>query len=461
MKRLTEMMGGTVGVESESGRGSCFWFTVRFADCTEGVTDSTLAGQSLSGRRILIVEGDSGLRATLQRLADGWGMTTALAIDGSDALEILRRDRYGNQPHDFVLLDARLPSMSGIDLARIIHSDPAIRGVRLVLLCEPDEKHEAAELRSAGIESSLLTPASPSKLLYCLNRSLHAGGHPGESSDIEPSGREAQRLNGVHVLLAEDNPVNQEVAVEMLQEMGCAVDTVANGVEVLSALDRRTYDAILMDCHMPLMDGFRATEEIRRREVEGGSRAHVPIIALTANVMKGDSDRCLRAGMDGFLGKPFKMDQLGEILVRHLAGRGQAMTPVERAAPTEAVPGADVPSGWDESRFQRLRALQRPGRPDALNKIIGIYLDCTPDLLQSLSDAIEGNDPEAIEMAAHSLKSCSGNLGALRLQSLFAELEAMGREKDTARAGEVSRQAGQEYEVVRRELEEKRNKKAA
>jgi CheY-like chemotaxis protein/HPt (histidine-containing phosphotransfer) domain-containing protein len=298
-------------------------------------------------------------------------------------------------------------------------------------------------------------------------------------------------LTGVHVLLAEDNPVNQDVAVEMLQDMGCEVDTVVNGLEVLPALERMAYDAILMDCHMPLMDGYRATEEIRRRE--GDSGRHVPIIALTANVMKGDPERCLQAGMDGYLGKPFKMDQLAEVLERHLTGRGLAsgvpapaagVRPMadpasdpaheaDVAAGSDGPGGSGIPGGsgmaagsggaggWDEDRMQGLRALQRPGRPDALNKIIGIYLDCTPDLLQSLSDGIEENDPEKIQMAAHSLKGCSGNLGAIRLTGLFAKLEAMGRDKDTALAPEVFRQATAEYEVVRRELEGIRERKAA
>ncbi|HHW77517.1 MAG TPA: response regulator, partial [Xanthomonadaceae bacterium] len=289
----------------------------------------------------------------------------------------------------------------------------------------------------------------------------------------EPASRRPARLAtpsprfAGRILVAEDNPVNQEMALTMLDMLGCQADVAVNGQEAVEAVTRTAYDLILMDCQMPVLDGFTATVAIRRWEQARG-RPRLPIVALTANVIKGFRERCLAAGMDDYLSKPFTQEQLAAMLEHWLLVTGEAApmpaTPAlsssslpkssaisaVTATPAEPISVPDqTASPLDERALAQIRALQRSGKPGLLGKIIGLYLDGSPKLLQQARDAVAGADPEALRQAAHSLKSSSANLGATRLAALCRELEQSGRERRLEGVVELLRELEIHYDRAR------------
>jgi CheY-like chemotaxis protein/HPt (histidine-containing phosphotransfer) domain-containing protein len=249
------------------------------------------------------------------------------------------------------------------------------------------------------------------------------------------------------VLVAEDNPVNQEVARAMLTHLGCQAEVVANGREAVEAMTRTTYDLVLMDCHMPVLDGFAATAEIRRQE-QTNARPAVPIIALTANVIKGFREQCLAVGMNDYLSKPFTQAQLQALLQQWLT-HGRAEESVTSTLPSTPVAAERI---LDPAPLNQIRALQRPGAPSLLAKVIGVYLDNSPTLVQRLREAVAQGDAVALREAAHSLKSSSANLGAMQLATLCKELEQMGRDGQLQGAAEKLSALQQHYLLVREAL---------
>jgi TMAO reductase system sensor TorS len=257
-----------------------------------------------------------------------------------------------------------------------------------------------------------------------------------------------------HILLAEDNPTNQKVAQGMLEYFGSQVDVVSNGQEVMGALSRNSYDLILMDCQMPVMDGFEASRTIRARESLGqGGLSHIPIIALTAEALEESREQCIAAGMDDYLAKPFTKEELRTILTAWLPRKGSEGQEGERLS-TKAQAALSV-SGMDtvdEKALESIRALQRKGDSDLLRRVIEAYLKEATRLLQILQEAVEKADRETLRKAAHSLKSSSANVGAQKLSSLCKELEAMGQEKSMQKAASLLSKVVMEYETVQKTL---------
>ena len=258
----------------------------------------------------------------------------------------------------------------------------------------------------------------------------------------------------LRILLAEDNPVNQQVVVATIAQLGCQVEVVNNGREALEAIAQQNYDIVLMDCQMPELDGYEATRNIRERERAGGG-TRVPIIALTANAMQGDRDKCLAAGMDDYLPKPFRQKQVYAVLKRHsgrpegAAGESVPETEQEAASPPEAAERAVI----DSSALEEIRLLQREGAPDLVEKVVTIYLTDAPGIIARLDAAVQARDALEIRQAAHKLKSSSASVGALYLASLLAEAELRGREDRQEDIGELTAQIGDEYEAVKKALE--------
>jgi CheY-like chemotaxis protein/HPt (histidine-containing phosphotransfer) domain-containing protein len=257
---------------------------------------------------------------------------------------------------------------------------------------------------------------------------------------------------GGTILVVEDNPVNLEVALGMLEMLGCSVETAQNGRKALETLSQGSFDAILMDCQMPEMDGFEATREIRRREQLVGSSRRLPIIALTANAMKGDRERCLATGMDDFLSKPFQRNQLRQVLQRHLE-RHSTNAQQKAADSVDATPGDNAAAILDVAVLDEIRALQSPGRPNILHKVINHYIEDTPKLLASLHEALAKGDAQALQLTAHSLKSSSANVGAVQLSSLSNELETRGRENDIKDAEQLLTGIESSYVMIKERLE--------
>ena len=299
-QRLATLMGGRIGVECTPGQGSTFWFTMRVAEASAPVVATALR-TDLQGVRMLCVDDNATNRAIVEGQLRAWGVSVDCVPDGAAALARLHEAQAAGQPYALALVDYMMPGMDGVQLARAAKADPALASVRLVMLTSVSHRgHERAAL-DASVAAVLTKPVRQARLYECLRTILG----PADLAPVPAAAPEAARLPSVaRVLVVEDNHVNQIIAVRMLEKLGCRVDVAANGREALDMLPRLAYDLVLMDCQMPEMDGFAATRAIRARE-EGTDR-HVPIIAMTANAMQEDRDRCLAAGMDDYLSKPMK-----------------------------------------------------------------------------------------------------------------------------------------------------------
>ena len=328
-KQLVEMMGGEIAVESTPESGSTFRFTV----CMKtGVPprprEKALRTEEIKGLHVLVVDDNATNRDILHQQVLSWGMRNGCAENAREALKILRESTANGDPYDLAILDMMMPGMNGLELARALKADPAITALPVILLTSFSDNYDAETLNQAGICACLTKPARKSQLFNCIVAATRVA--PGEVSPkiFKNNPLEThQAFPGTHVLLAEDNLVNQEVTGEMLNSLGCDVKVVSNGQEVLAALSITSFDLVLMDCQMPLLDGYETTRIIRENEAREATDPHlitkgihrIPIIALTAHAMQGDRERCLAAGMDDYLSKPFSLDGLLTVMKRWLS----------------------------------------------------------------------------------------------------------------------------------------------
>ena len=322
-KQLVELMGGQIGVTSMEGQGSTFWFTAAFGKQAQTGAAPQLTVSNVENRRVLIVDDNATNRKILAHQLGSWMMIHEAANSGAQALEMLRSAAAQGAAYEMAVLDLMMPGMDGFQLARAIKSDPRIADVRLVLLTSYGQRGDGAVAREAGIAAYLTKPVRQSQLFDCLvsvlNQPVTAGDGQTTSTDCQTSLitrhilQETRALSPRLLLLAEDNIVNQKVAMRQLQKLGYRADAVVNGREALEALRRIPYDLVLMDCQMPEMDGYEATAEIRRRE---GTARHTTIVAMTAHALDGDREKCLAGGMDDYISKPVNAAELGRVLER-------------------------------------------------------------------------------------------------------------------------------------------------
>ena len=307
-KRLVGIMGGSIGVESQVGEGSTFWFTAHLEARPDRVA-AAVERESLVGTTALIVDDNDTNRAILERQLAAFGMTTLSAADAGSAIELLRRAAPGTLP-DVAVLDRHMPGMDGLDLCRVIAAEAAFQHLPVIMLTSASSARGGT---SGNVAAYLTKPVRRSELLDALAVALAVGEAPAVESvaDLPAPKPASPGAGAIRVLVAEDNPVNQKVAAAMLKRLGYRVDVVANGAEAVDAVEHVPYAAVLMDCQMPEMNGYEATEEIRRREPPGH---HIPIVALTASAIKGDEDKCLAAGMDAYVTKPVTVKALGAAL---------------------------------------------------------------------------------------------------------------------------------------------------
>ena len=415
-KHFCEMMGGTIHVVSEPGIGSCFRVTAQF-----GLQNATAVSETVvpagDGMPVLVVTGNALNREVLADQLSARSVRVDHAQTGSDALAALHEASVRGEPYRRVIIDSLLADMSGIELACTLQSDPDRDDFQIILLTAFGR--EISEL-AEGKFYWLTKPIRQSALLDCL-----AAG----AVDVVPNTSGADEIaiprslgtQGMRVLLVEDSPVNLEVCVAVLESLGCEVETAKNGWHALERHAEGEFGLIFMDCQMPEMDGYEATAEIRRRETQ--SHRHTPIIALTGNVIEGARERCLAAGMDDYLAKPFTIDQMKTMLT------AWSRPPKLRAVRDHLALVAEVPSAEpvDYEVLDSLRQLQKEQRSDIVQQVINLFFKDAAGLLKDLERGATNHDALLLRQASHALKSVSANVGAIALSSRCGELEAIAQ----------------------------------
>ena len=446
-RELATLMGGRIGVDSVVGRGSVFWFEVRLEPIAEATpTFTRLPRMRLVGLRALIVDDNTSNREILAQHLKSWGVEVVAKESSMDALAVLNTP--AGSRFDFALLDDQMPGMDGIELAKRIRKDARLAAMRLVMLTARDTYESNSETVQL-FAAILAKPLRRSQLLNCVTRAMTAAPEPNlEDTGIRALPAATARAFVPKILLVEDNPVNREVAVGMLETLGCVAHSAENGRLALDAINNHAFDAVLMDCNMPVMDGLAATAELRRREQNAGG-ARLPIIALTANAMEGDRERYLAAGMDDFLSKPFSQQQLAALLKRWLA-----------------LPLLPEPGNREGARLPLidagvLRNIAALARPALLNSMIELYLQHSPPLITAIELAGASGQVEVLQEALHSFKSSTANLGGLRLATLIKECEALVREGGLPKAARTLHRIRREYQDFCSALMQERSESAA
>lgn len=453
-KQLVQMMGGEIGFESTPGKGSTFWFTARLEKQKPG-TDflKKAAAQGLPDARALVVDDNATSRNILHYLLTAWGVRIDSAAGGAEALPRLRQAAAAGRPFELVILDLQMPGMDGLTLARKIRSDPALAASRIVLLTSLIDEFSAQDLQAAGIAACLFKPVKQTQLLQCL-RSVLSEAQPANHAIVpEPHPRrskpgptaETAPLQPIHILLAEDNTMNQRVALGLLEKLGHRAEAVATGPEVLKALQLVPYQIVFMDCQLPEMDGYETAREIRRREAARNcppaSRCH--IVAMTAAVWPGTREKCLAAGMDDYITKPVHLADLQAVLER-----------VQARWQSEPPPGSTPPAALlDAQALDTLRSLRQADKPDPLTELIDLFVRDAPIRFEEMRQAIQNRDPAALEAAAHNLGGCAHHLGATSMAMLCKRLEARGQAGAIDGAVDLLAEAEAEFVNVRRALE--------
>jgi signal transduction histidine kinase/CheY-like chemotaxis protein/HPt (histidine-containing phosphotransfer) domain-containing protein len=422
--RLAGIMGGRIWAESTSGVGSTFHFVAPFSKSMHPVaTPREHPPVELRDMPVLVVDDNATNRRILQGLLEHWHMQPTSVDSGGAALAALSEAQSGEKPFRLVLLDVQMPEMDGFTVAEWIRQRYA--SVTIMMLTSVDQGGGLVRCRDLKIDAHLVKPISPTELLEAIVRALQLA--PPEPSKPSPRMASASQVRhrGFRVLLAEDNAINQMVAVAMLKQQGYLVEVVGNGKEALSALEKQDFDLVLMDVQMPLMDGFEATAALREREKQCGG--HLPVVALTAHAMKGDHERCLAAGMDGYISKPIQAEQLLRSISELLPAT--AMTSTRDAGSEPVTPSRIDPPPNGATVLDREAVRQRlGGSKQLLRKVTDLFITECPRLLTDVKKASEERDPAALARSAHTIKGALANLGAITASRAALVAETMGRE---------------------------------
>ncbi len=431
-RRLVELMGGEIGVESAVGAGSLFWFTALLGRQAEtGVP--ALNPAEIRGAHVLVLDDSRTNRLVLSEQLEAWGVRHEEVADAQAALDRLRGAAAAGDPFRLVITDMQMPAMDGEQFGEAVKAVPELREIRLIMMTSIGQRGDARRLRQSGFSAYLTKPVKQSDLYDCLATVL---GTPdaGESAPLITRYRLSEARRGrARILAAEDNPVNQMVIRRVLEKLGFHADVVSNGKEAVEALARAPYDLVLMDVQMPELDGLEATRIIRSGEA-GAVNPGLPVIAMTAHALKGDRDRCLEAGMDDYVTKPIDPARLLEVLEKWLFAECAvelSIPPAPAAPAAEAVPAQTPGESPDPPVFVRERLLDMlAGDGDAVREVLGQYLESAPEQLARIADCMARGDAAQAGREAHTLKGASANVGAEALAEAARALEAAGREGD-------------------------------
>ncbi len=436
-KKLVEMMHGRIWVESQMGKGSVFHLTAPFPLGNPATPTPAIDSISLKGIPVMVVDDNFTVRRIMRDMLEEWGMQPAVAKGGAQALELLRGARSRGKPFSLLLTDGDMPGLDGFALVRQIRQEPAIAGVTVIMLTSSGKRGDAVDSRELGIAAYLTKPVRRGELrdviLTAVRGEVATKQRPGLIT--RHSLREERR--GLRILVAEDNGVNQLLAARILEKRGHLVALAANGSEAVSLVEKSgssPFDLVLMDVQMPEMNGFEATRLIR--EKERSTDKHLPIIALTAHAMSGDRELCLAAGMDDYISKPIRAEDLFAAIARLGLTADPDAAPSTQGGESEAVDTATL-----------LATLE--GDSGLLQEMVDIFLSLLPELLSSIQSAVEGCDAQALKAAAHALKGTVSNFAAGPAFEAAERLEEMGRRGDVTEARSALRVLEEEIERLR------------
>ncbi len=498
-KELVAMMNGEITFRSRLGEGTRFSFTMELDDVVDSASASSRR-RSLHGARVLVVDDNETNRTILFHQLSNWGLLVETVDSGERALEALRQAQDKGEGYDALVLDLHMPEMDGVELARRIQAEPDFRHIQSVMLTSAILQLDGMELRKLGICKYVSKPARQSVLHDSLASLMP------QLAPTTPHHFPGDRETSVNarVLLVEDNPVNQNVAMSMLEQLGCEVSLAVDGEYAVEMGEQEKYDIVLMDCQMPKMDGYEAT---RRIKSDGSLNAPTPIVALTANAMDGDREKCLSAGMDDYVSKPVRTQVLSHMLKKWVGCSAEAVVKGQTLAlpmmlPTgnrqadlkghdgtvdldvggELVSAVEPMSEYDEESvidepgvesvadegstgpaggstnhlatvinikaIDTIRGLQRTGKDDLLTKVVGVYFDKTPEIIDTMVESATASDLGAVAACAHSLKSSSAYLGADELSKTCALIEAAIKSDDQPEVERLVKGLHSEYERV-------------
>jgi CheY-like chemotaxis protein len=416
-KKLAELMGGEVGLDSELGQGSTFWFTARLGK-VDAQQKLRVLSADLQKKRVLVVDDNTNARLVLSDMLSGMSFKVDLAESGAAALAAVEQAEAQGLPYEIIFLDWQMPGMNGIETAKLLRQRQTVRVPFMIMVTAYGREDVIKATEEAGIDEVLIKPISNSVLFDGVIRILgEAREGPRTMGDV-PSCRFTQlaTIEGARILLVEDNELNQEVALELLKEAGLVVDLAENGKIALDRLNVEQYDLVLMDMQMPIMDGVTATLEMRKRP----ALKELPVVAMTANAMKADRDRCLAAGMNDHISKPIEPEDLWKALLQWIAPRPSGkLSAYERLHPQEdqvlpsSIDGLDMASG--------LRRML--GRKHVYVEMLRRYVVAQKSVLADIHEAVVCDDFAKAERLAHTLKGASGTIGAAAVQHLAAEFE--------------------------------------
>ncbi|MFO5476459.1 MAG: response regulator, partial [Dolichospermum sp.] len=442
-QQLVSLMGGKIGVKSQMGKGSQFWFELPFLKQIQP-SPQILELDILTNKRLLVIDDNGTNRRIIYHQATHWGMLVDEAACANTGLSALQKAAAENHPYDIVLIDMQMPVIDGLTLGSQIKANSAISNIPLVLLTSSNQKDESKKAINIGFISYLVKPIKPSRLLDTIMDIL--GNQPKldnfQSSKIEQSSITVldnkisdSTTSKLKLLVAEDNPVNQKVILKQLHSLGYKADIVANGQEVLEMLDNIAYDLILMDCQMPILDGLKTTKVIRSRPISSFVNHRQPIvIAITANAMKEDQQSCLDAGMDDYFSKPITKDKLATLLElwssRIMAGRVVTIPDPEPAVLINN-PLTDLPIDWEH-----LHQIS-DNDPEFELEILKVFVEDSLFHVEGIKAAITVNDFHQLAREAHHLKGSSGNVGATAMRKISEELEQLSRKQSFVGAYEL------------------------
>ena len=424
-KQLAEMMNGQIGVESENGSGSTFWFTATLDKIASSAQPEQPDWADLRGVRVLVVDDNATNRRIFSRMLEGFGCEATAVASGTEVMPALFRGLLTKAPYRLVLVDMQMPGMDGEETLRTIRREPLTQDVKVVVLTSMGRRNELSRVNELGCDGYLLKPIKQTQLRETLetilNGNKHLDVHRSDSKRRNSWSQAAAPLKRLRILLAEDNEINQKMTRVLLTRQGYAVDLASNGKEAVDAAQRGDYDLIFMDVQMPEMDGFEAAQEIRRLE---DGQSHTPIIAMTAHALHGDRQRCMDAGMDDYVSKPLDPRKVFQAIERW-ADTGQRAHARDGEIQEDLALESYQNIGKQDIILDVEKALVRfSNDQDFYYNLLGDFLRSLPDRLVEMKSALESGDTQSLSYLAHNLKGVSANFNALQVFHLAVEIDA-------------------------------------